>query len=522
MHGAQIRRERKPELEGALRDLAPVLNRHDHQRRLHRPHVERGIAGNFRRDAVIVSAHPHHRGYDQPDQESADPGTGGEFRHEHHNQRYPRGHSSQTVDDHAVRRAFAPDSAPVRYHSSLREREGEKRPNGKQRNETIGHASEQDQQDGCEKRQNQNAFCVDEPPSPETERVRQKAIVRDRPAKPREIGESRVRRKRENHQNGTDGDVIKPAPAGDGRNQHRKHALVSGAAGIRRGDAVSADQERDAREHDDQQTNDHCQRALRILHRRLTKRADAVAYRFHAGHGRAAVGKDLEQHPRAGCCHHCAGRRRGSHDGHRMAAGQYGLEGAHRDRGEQGADKQVGRHHEKDSRLANAAQIDQRDNHQDAQADPHRVRLKTGSRGYQRAHTGRNPHSHDKNVINHQRRRREQARKLPQILRRDRIGTASARIRRNGLAIGEVDDRQQDDNAQADGNDVGDARRTERDQQRERRFRSVCRGAQRVQAENGNAGRSSNLLGPLVRCGESFAKQDIQDGHGPSDSAKTT
>ncbi len=63
------------------------------------------------------------------------------------------------------------------------------------------------------------------------------------------------------------------------------------------------------------------------------------------------------------------------------------------------------------------------------------------------------------------------------------------------------------------GQDVGDARRAQRDQQREGGFRAVCGRAQGVQAENRNARGSADLLGALVPIRQRLSKQNIEDGH---------
>ena len=60
-----------------------------------------------------------------------------------------------------------------------------------------------------------------------------------------------------------------------------------------------------------------------------------------------------------------------------------------------------------------------------------------------------------------------------------------------------------------DRHQVLDARRSQRNQQRQRRLRTVCRGGQRIQAKNGNAGGYSDVLGAFFTCGQGSAKQGI-------------
>jgi len=118
--------------------------------------------------------------------------------------------------------------------------------------------------------------------------------------------------------------------------------------------------------------------------------------------------------------------------------------------------------------------------------------------GNQRAHSRRNSHGDNQDVIEHQRRRREQAGEDAQVLGGHRVRAAASGIRRNRLPVGKVDDDQQHDNREADRNDVAHASRAERNQQRESGFRSVRRRAEGVQTEDGNPGADADLLAPLV------------------------
>ena len=170
-----------------------------------------------------------------------------------------------------------------------------------------------------------------------------------------------------------------------------------------------------------------------------------------------------------------------------MAASENGLEHANGNRGQQRADEQIGGNHEEDPGLTDAAQVHQRDYGQNANTDYNRVRLKTRDGRDKGAYSGGNSHGHDENVVNHQRSCGEQAGKRAQIFRGHGVGTASARIRRDGLTIGEVHDGQQHDDAEADGNDIGNSRGAERDQKRESRLGPVRGRTERVQAEDGNA-----------------------------------
>ncbi len=74
-------------------------------------------------------------------------------------------------------------------------------------------------------------------------------------------------------------------------------------------------------------------------------------------------------------------------------------------------------------------------------------------------------------------------------------------------AVAEVDDGQQDHDRDADRHDVLHAEQAQRKQQRERGFRSVRGGTERIKAKDGNAGDRADVLGALLAGGERPPKQ---------------
>jgi len=58
-----------------------------------------------------------------------------------------------------------------------------------------------------------------------------------------------------------------------------------------------------------------------------------------------------------------------------------------------------------------------------------------------------------------------------------------------------------------------DACRSERDQKRQRSLGPVSGGAERVQAENRNTRQWADPFGSLIRRGQRFSKQRVEEGH---------
>ena len=188
---------------------------------------------------------------------------------------------------------------PVHHHAGLREREGHERADGKERDQPVGDAAEDDEQQRGERDQHINSPGVEQPPAAQQKDVGHVVVEGDGAGEARKISKRGVGRERQHQQHRADGEVVEPAVAHHRARQHGEHALVAGAVGIGGGDAVSAAEQRDAGQQHGQQDDDDGQRDLGVLARVVAEGHHAVAHRFHAGHGRAAGREDFQQQPQA-------------------------------------------------------------------------------------------------------------------------------------------------------------------------------------------------------------------------------
>ena len=131
----------------------------------------------------------------------------------------------------------------------------------------------------------------------------------------------------------------------------------------------------------------------------------------------------------------------------------------------------------------------------------------------QRADTGGDPHCDDQDIVHNQRRCGQQASAGTQIFASHRIGSAASRIGGDGLQVRDVDNDKKRNNAEADGDDVLDTQGAERNQQGERGFRAVSRGAERIQSEHSDARQGAEALFRVFVCGQWLAEQEIAEGH---------
>ena len=193
--------------------------------------------------------------------------------------------------------ALAALPLPVHHHARLGEREGEEGADGEERDEAIGDAAEDDQQECGEADQRNDAVGVEQAAPADLEDVRQIVVHRDGARETREVGVRGICREREHCEDRADGDVVEPAAAHDGGGELGEDALVAGGAGVGGADRVGAAQQRDAGEKDHEQNDDDGERPLGVLLRGLAEGVDAVRDGFDAGHGGASAGEDLGQKP---------------------------------------------------------------------------------------------------------------------------------------------------------------------------------------------------------------------------------
>jgi hypothetical protein len=149
-----------------------------------------------------------------------------------------------------------------------------------------------------------------------------------------------------------------------------------------------------------------------------------------------------------------------------------------------------------------AAKVRHRDQPERGEATLERVGMQARYRRGQRANSGGNADRDIQHVVDHQHRGGEEAHRLAEIFLRDRIGTATGRIGSDRLPIGDVENAQEHEYRQHDCAEMGKSGRPERDENRQRRFRPVGRGAKPVETHRRHAFvRADFALGVLPICG---------------------
>ena len=96
-----------------------------------------------------------------------------------------------------------------------------------------------------------------------------------------------------------------------------------------------------------------------------------------------------------------------------------------------------------DARFLHPAQVDHHDKQHQADGDPHPVGVQIGKGRSDLRHTGRNRNRHREDIIGQQRRAGGLGGQLAQVIARDNIGAAAARVGVDGLLVGNRDDHHQ-------------------------------------------------------------------------------
>ncbi len=352
---------------------------------------------------------------------------------------------------------------PVHDHAGLGEGESHECADGVERDQAISDAAEEDEQSCGEPDQNVNAPREEQAASAEREDVGQIAFEGDGAGEAGKIGEGSVSGKREDQQDGANGDVVEPVAARDGKRELGEDALIAGSVGIRRADVVEAAECGDAGEKDDEQGDDDGEGAAGVFRSWIAESHDAVADGFDAGHGGAAAGEDTEQKPEAD---RGDGRgKSGRGDGGRwMAVADDGVEKSDGDNDQQRSEEKVSGNEENDAGIADAPHVNEGEEQQNDKADLERVRLERRHGRDERTHACGDPDGGGEDVVDHESRGGEQTRAIAEVLTGDGEGAAPVRISLDGLGVGEVEDDEQDEDGGGDGEDEVNACQAERDE----------------------------------------------------------
>ena len=306
-------------------------------------------------------------------EEQRNPSAFNKFRNQHDARRDAGDEGAESIHECALQPTRTAIFPPMHDHAGLREREGEKRADGIERDQPVGDAAEKNEHATAQHGQDDDAIGVDQSPAAVAENMREVVVLRDGAAETRKISEGGIGGQRENDEDRADGQIVKKTFAENRGGEHGENALVPGLTRIGCGNSVSLYQIGNSRQQHRQEKNNHGESALGIFDCRLPESLHAVADSFHAGQGRATAGENLQQQPVAhGFGHGRRRRKRNSRCG--MPSAEEHADNACDDGDEKCTDKQIGRNRESAASFAHAAEIEDGDDDQNANAERNGVR----------------------------------------------------------------------------------------------------------------------------------------------------
>ena len=164
------------EAQTFLGDAGPAVHGDDDERVHEVVDVHGAVDGDFGGDAEVVALDGGHEKDQTGDEDGGDPCAFGELGDEDDDEGDAGGDGSDAVDDHAmagVGRALFAEAVPVDDHAGLREGEGEEGADGEERDELVGDAAKEDEEDGGEADEGVDAVGVEEAAATNFEDVRE-------------------------------------------------------------------------------------------------------------------------------------------------------------------------------------------------------------------------------------------------------------------------------------------------------------------------------------------------------------
>ena len=436
--------------------------------------------------------------HDDRDDDERHPRATGELRRCHDQQHDGRRDRADGVD-HDV--ALVPGLLfllMVTHHSRLRQRERQEHAHGIQRDQGVGGTAERDDERAGRGREHDHTVREHEAIPTVRELARQIAVVGDDRRQPREVGVRGVGREGEDRGGRELQDhVERRAAAEHCRSQLRHHRRLLGRV---RTEVVGQDLHAHEQCPEDDSHPDQGGRG--VLRLRAAERGNPVGDRLHSGECDRARREALQQDEDAERATHQVVPR--LLEGDRIdpvdvieheAAEQAVAHQCAEDR-----DVDVGGHREDPARLLDAAQVRQADAHDEDQPQRDAVLLQVLERRdrHDGGDTGRDRHCDGEDVVDQQRRTRDERRVLTEVLAADDVAAATARIGEDRLAVRRDDDREQDRDGDADRDErvqpEREARSADRDDE-EDLLRRVRGGRDRVRREHRER---DGLRNPLV------------------------
>ena len=210
VQGDHFRRKPGGKFDSLAGDVAPAVDGNDGNGMLAETgRVDGNPASGEHFHGVVVAAHNGEENNRQGNEDQGNPSALHKFRNQNDGDRDAGDERAEPIDECALQPIRTAIFSPMHDHAGLRKREGQKRADGIERDQPVGDAAEKNEYTATQYRQDDDAVGVDEPTPAIAEDVREIVVLRDGATEARKISEGGIGGKRENDEDGADGQIIK-------------------------------------------------------------------------------------------------------------------------------------------------------------------------------------------------------------------------------------------------------------------------------------------------------------------------
>ena len=509
VHGADRRRDRARERDRLHRGAVEPADGNDDDWRARRGERlvepledERVLHGH------VVAVDREEQDDEDRQQDERDPGTLGELGDDDDDEDDGRHRRADGVDRRPPLPPRGTEPPPSPDEAGLPKGEREEHADRVERYE-VGHAPfERDEHDRRDKSQGDDPEREREPLTAIRELPRHETIVREHRCEPRKAGEPGVRGEREDDR-GRELDQVVHRP--DTHQRSGDEAVEGLLLGAVRRHADRLREEREAeKDRPEQRAHDH-QRDRRVAALVALHARDAVRDGLASGKTDGSRRERAEHEKDGERLEAFRGERlrrlRGRRDISRRDAVD-AVDDERRDR----SDVDVGRAGEHDPRLADPAKVAEHEyrDEREPDQDPLVVEDRREARDCGDAGRGRGRHGED--VVDEQRRGRNESRQRPQVVARDDVAPAAVRVRGDDLRLREDDDREHPDDRERHRREENECTYP-REREHAHRFLGGVRARRDVvRPEDRETGDDREPLGGFSLNAERRAEQDPADG----------
>src|SRR5208283_4908682 len=176
-------------------------------------------------------------------------------------------------------------------------------------------------------------------------------------------------------------------------------------------------------------------------------------------------------------------------------------------------DERIGWECKENTRLADSAQVNERQCRKNGEAQRQRVRQERWDGGNKRTHPRRDAHGDVEHIVQGERGAGKKPQALTKVFFRHRVGAAASGVGGDGLTIRNVDDEQDANDEGGNGPHIAQAQDAQGKEDREESLGSIGGGGQAVEPEDRDSRQKSNVMVLLLLRRERSTEEPVEECH---------